>query len=207
MLCSLAVSATPSRLDRLNDSYLHYVPTNTGAFKTWSSLLTVPVNTPETETLQRVNRVVNTLVLYGEDIDVWGLPSYWATPMQTLAKGAGDCEDYAITKYFTLRTVGIAPEKLRLVYARVRSGDLVQKHLVLAYYATPDKDPLILDNLLDEVKPAARRPDLQPIFSFTSQHLYPGADGNAKPGLGKIDTFSKWDGLVKRAYAEGFDGL
>ena len=44
---------------------------------------------------------------------------YWATPVESLRKGEADCEDYAIAKYFTLRQLGVADDKLRITYYKV----------------------------------------------------------------------------------------
>ncbi|MBL3278677.1 hypothetical protein ELP91_28930, partial [Klebsiella pneumoniae] len=80
--------------------------------------------------------------------DVWGQVDYWGSPLETLTKGQGDCEDYAIGKYFALMAAGVPSARMRLVYVRAQNGGVIQAHMVLAYYPTPDAEPLILDNLI-----------------------------------------------------------
>ncbi|WP_197479414.1 transglutaminase-like cysteine peptidase, partial [Oleiphilus sp. HI0132] len=81
----------------------------------------------------------------------------WATPLEFLATNAGDCEDFSIAKYFTLREMGIPDDMIKITY--VKALELNQAHMVLAYYPTPDAEPLILDNLINEIKPAGQRTD------------------------------------------------
>lgn len=112
---------------------------------------------------------------YSSDQAHWGIPDYWATPVETQGSNGGDCEDYAFGKYFTLRELGIPAQKLRITY--VRAFGLNVSHMVLAYYPAVDADPLILDNLTDEILPASRRTDLQPVYSFNDDDLWiAGAD-------------------------------
>jgi predicted transglutaminase-like cysteine proteinase len=122
---------------------------------------------------------------------IWGQSDYWATPLETLAKGKGDCEDFTIAKYFTLLEAGLPNEQLRLIYVKARIGgaasNVTQAHMVLAYYSEPDAEPLILDNLITDIRPASRRPDLQPVFSFNSMGIWsnPTASGvPASTGVG-----------------------
>jgi len=127
--------------------------------------------------------------------------------METLGRGAGDCEDFAIAKYFALLLLGTPDEKLRLIYVQARLGGInssvTQAHMVLAFYPAPDAEPLILDNLINDLQPASRRPDLQPVFSFNSQGLWQGASGAR--GAGGPANLSRWQELLRRARAEGFD--
>ncbi len=156
--------------------------------------------------LDLVNQFFNRRILSGTDIDLWGQNDYWASPLETLAKGAGDCEDYAIGKYFSLVAAGVPGPRLRLVYVRAQiggPGGIVQAHMVLAYYAVPDAEPLILDNLITEVRPASRRPDLTPIFSFNAEGLWQGVGGGA-PGGDAGARLSRWREVLAKARTEGF---
>ena len=110
--------------------------------------------------LAAITQFFNRRILSREDIDVWGQVDYWASPLEMLDKGAGDCEDFAIAKYFSLVALGMPIQKLRLVYVRAQiggPGGAVQAHMVLAYYATPNAEPMILDNLISDVRPASSR--------------------------------------------------
>lgn len=104
------------------------------------------------------------------DKDHWGQEDYWATPIETLATNGGDCEDYSIGKYFSLTSVGMATEKLRITYVKALDYNLA--HMVLAYYPTPAAEPLILDNINKTILPASQRTDLLPIYSFNGDGLW-----------------------------------
>lgn len=104
------------------------------------------------------------------DIDHWGQQDYWATPIETLATNGGDCEDYSIGKYFSLTSVGMSTTKLRITYVKALEYDLA--HMVLAYYAMPSSEPLILDNINKTILPASKRTDLLPIYSFNGDGLW-----------------------------------
>jgi predicted transglutaminase-like cysteine proteinase len=177
-------------------------------FTAWKEQVTTSNVGTEAERLRRVNDFINRSITFGDDQTIWGQADYWATPIETLGRSAGDCEDYAIAKYFTLLGIGVPAEKLRLIYvkAKLGSGDsaLVQAHMVLAYYAQPDAEPLVLDNLLADIRPASRRPDLVPVFSFNREGVFMGVSGkdSAVAGTGRL---SRWEDLLKRARQEGFE--
>lgn len=159
--------------------------------------------------LRRVNEFFNRRIQFADDQEVWGQSDYWATPMETLAKGKGDCEDFTIAKYFTLLNAGVPDPQLRLVYVKATIGGpqskLVQAHMVLAYYPAPDAEPLVLDNLITDIRPASRRPDLTPVFSFNDQGIWQGAGGSDAKSVGGISRLSRWQDLLRRARQEGFD--
>jgi predicted transglutaminase-like cysteine proteinase len=165
--------------------------------------------TSPTDKLLRVNEFFNRRIAFVDDLTVWGQTDYWATPAETLAMGKGDCEDFAIAKYFTLQNAGVANEQLRLIYVKAHIGGaaspIQQAHMVLAYYPTPDAEPLLLDNLITDIRPASRRTDLTPVFSFNSQGIWPGAGGGDPQGSGGIGRLSRWQDLLQRARQEGFD--
>jgi len=158
--------------------------------------------------LRKVNEFFNRRIEFTDDLTVWGKSDYWATPFETMTKGKGDCEDFVIAKYFTLLAMDVPDQQLRLIYVRAQLGGpgsaLQQAHMVLAYYASPDADPLILDNLITEIRPAARRPDLAPVFSFNRQGVFAGVAAGAK-AAGGTERLSAWQDLLLRARREGFD--
>ena len=106
----------------------------------------------ESLTLRKMNDFFNQIPYYN-DIVHWGKEDYWATPVEALSSFGADCEDYSIAKYLSLKELGIPIERLRITY--VRAKDLGESHMVLAYYPTPEAEPLILDNLTRELKPAS----------------------------------------------------
>lgn len=159
----------------------------------------------DTAKLVAINDFYNRRIVFGEDQEVWQQVDYWASPLETLNQGRGDCEDYAIAKYFSLLALGIPTAKLRLVYVRAElggPGGVQQPHMVLAYYATPGGEPMILDNLLAELRTASRRPDLTPVFSFNSDGLWQGVGG---PSAGDpVSRLSRWRAVLAKARTEGF---
>ena len=124
---------------------------------------------PDSAGLKTVNDFFNQ-VPYFTDQRHWGVPDYWATPAETLGSFGGDCEDYSIAKYLSLKEIGIPISKLRITY--VRALALGESHMVLAYYPTPDADPLILDNINGDIRPASQRPDLEPVYGFNDDDLW-----------------------------------
>jgi predicted transglutaminase-like cysteine proteinase len=159
--------------------------------------------------LDAINKFFNRAIEFAEDPEVWGQIDYWASPVETLAKGSGDCEDYAIAKYFALTATGVPVASLRLVYVRAMlaaGGGLParsQAHMVLAYYADQGDDPLILDNLVADIRHASRRSDLTPVFSFNSEGLWQGA-GTQTAG-DPMARLSRWRDVLRKARAEGFE--
>jgi predicted transglutaminase-like cysteine proteinase len=121
------------------------------------------------------DRLVNQLVDYTPDFELCGRRDCWQTPAETLACGRGDCEDYAIAKYFLLNAChgGGCP---RLVYAswapEARPAER-QGHMAVIADAG-DGDPLVLDCIDPALQPLSRRTDLRPVFSFDTTGLWRG---------------------------------
>lgn len=152
--------------------------------------------------LKAINTFFNRQVLYRDDRETWGAVDYWASPLESLAKGQGDCEDYAIGKYFSLLAAGVPGVKMRLVYVRAQIGGGIGAHMVLAYYPEPNAEPLILDNLITDIRPASRRPDLAPVFSFNAEGLWQGVAG-ASAG-DPAARLSRWREVLAKVKAEGW---
>lgn len=203
----LPVHADPT-LDRVEQTaQQRYGAAVAGHIRAWRELLAGQADQDTPTRLRAVNRFFNRQIRFSDDTVVWGRTDYWATPLETFAKGAGDCEDFVIAKYLTLRMLGIADEHLRLIYVRAKIGgpdsSLSQAHMILGYFETPTAEPLVLDNLIGTIEPASRRTDLTPIFSFNSSGLWvPGA---ARPSANSADRLSRWRDLVARLTAEGFE--
>jgi predicted transglutaminase-like cysteine proteinase len=156
----------------------------------------------ELQRLKDINDFFNRRVNFREDAATWGLADYWASPLESLERRAGDCEDYAIAKYFSLAAAGVPTARLRMVYVRARMQGQSLAHMVLAYHAEPGAEPLILDNLRPEVLPASQRPDLTPVFSFNTEGLWQGV-GQVTAG-DPLVRLSLWRDLVAKVRAEGF---
>ena len=180
-------------------------PLATSGVRALQPLLAAAIGQDESQRLSTLNEFFNRRIVFAPDIEVWGQNDYWASPLETLGKGRGDCEDYVIAKYFSLMAAGVPAAKLRLVYVRAiigGPGGAVQAHMVLAYYAAPGAEPLILDNLIGEIRPASRRPDLEPVFSFNSDGLWQGV--GAQSAGDPVARLSRWREVLAKARAEGF---
>jgi predicted transglutaminase-like cysteine proteinase len=149
----------------------------------------------ERELLDEVNRVLNRIA-FVDDAVHWGEEDYWATPAESVASNGADCEDYTIAKYFLLKELGVPIARLRLTY--VKSVKLNQAHMVLAYYAKPDGEPLVLDNLEDQVRPASQRPDLIPVYSFNDEEVWVEMRGRS----GSPQQIRNWSALIARLERE-----
>lgn len=153
-----------------------------------------------------VNQFFNNNTRFEDDIVHWKQSDYWATPLETLGSGAGDCEDFAIAKYQTLLLLGIPSNQLRLIYVKAQIGGpqsrVFQAHMVLGYYASPNAVPLILDSLTSSVEPATQRKDLIPVFSFNGEGLWVGSQ--AQPNADPTARLSRWRDLLERMRKEGF---
>ena len=111
----------------------------------WQVFLDSIRKEPFATQLQRINDYANQK-RYVLDLDNYGLDDYWAVAREFLYNG-GDCEDYAITKLFSLRWLGVQSDRLRVVV--LQDTNLRIPHAVLAVYA--DNDILILDNQTRQV--------------------------------------------------------
>lgn len=177
--------------------------------KNWLGTIQAAKTKSDEIRLRQINDFINQNIHFEDDISVWQQSDYWATPLETIGQGRGDCEDFAIIKYVSLREVGIPASMLRLVYVKAtletRSGPMQQAHMVLAYYPTPNAEPLILDNLESTIRPATQRSDLQPVFSFNSEGIFAGAAGKDKATGGGLGRLSRWEDALRRIRAEGFE--
>lgn len=126
----------------------------------WQSVVRSQLGRPPIEQLQAVNRFLNDW-RYKSDDQNYGRRDYWATPLEFL-RHSGDCEDYAIAKYVTLRQLGFTPEQLRVVVVRDAMRDIA--HAVLAVYL--DGEVYILDNLTKAVLPQDRISHYVPYYSI-----------------------------------------
>jgi predicted transglutaminase-like cysteine proteinase len=161
----------------------------------WLNLMQENTSLPEKDKLEKVNSFFNTFHFI-DDINLWGLNNYWASPVEFIGANGGDCEDYSIAKYFTLLELGIADEKMRITM--VKAVNLNQYHMVLAYYVTPASIPLILDNIDGMIKPANTRNDLIPIYSFNGSQLWLNKDRGRTVANGNSSRLKQWRDLRQR---------
>ena len=168
----------------------------------WKEILTAPKykKMSEREKLEAVNDFMNQTPFIS-DLQHWGKEDYWATPIEFLSTNGGDCEDYSIAKYFTLRALGVPDEKLRITYVK----ELViynEAHMVLAYFPTPDSEPLVLDNINKTIQPASTRTDLLPVYSFNGSGLWLAKEQTGRAqSVGGSDRIGHWRDLQARMRA------
>jgi len=166
----------------------------------WQRLIINHKGDSEWKSIHAVNDFFNR-VRFISDKKHWHRADYWATPVEFLSTNGGDCEDFSIAKYFTLREMGVPDEKLRITY--VKALRLNQAHMVLAYYETPDSDPLILDNLIDKIRPASSRHDLLPVYSFNGKNLWMSKErGQGRRVAGGSQRINLWRDLNVRMQRE-----
>ena len=161
----------------------------------WFNVMDKASGQDEKQQLQQVNRFFN-LFRFVDDIKLWGQSNYWATPMEFIGVNGGDCEDFSIAKYFTLLQLGVPEEKMRITM--VKANTLDQYHMVLAYYETPSSIPLILDNLDKQIKPATKRTDLLPVYSFNGKQLWLNKEKGRGVLAGSATRLKKWNDLNQR---------
>lgn len=126
---------------------------------TWGQLKAGLEGKPLAEQMKIVNSFWNAWP-YKEDMVNWGMQDYWEIPAEFLKK-SGDCEDYAIVKYFTLKELGVDPKNMRIVVLRDTIRNLA--HAVLVVYT--DGDAYVLDNLSNVVPSHRRLSNYSPQYS------------------------------------------
>ncbi len=163
----------------------------------WIKLIANNKKKPEAEKLKLVNDFFNQIPFISDE-EHWGVQDYWATPSEMLASNGGDCEDYSIGKYFTLMAMGVGMDKMRITYVKARNlPPADQAHMVLTYYAKPDAIPLVLDNIVPEIKSANDRADLTPVYSFNGGGLWLAKErGSGR--VGGSDKISLWTEMNAR---------
>ncbi len=165
----------------------------------WDNLIETAKKEKLLYKLKMVNDFFNKIT-YKLDSVHWGKNDYWASPFEFLGTGAGDCEDYAIAKYYTLRQLGIPDEKLRIVYVKLlrKNSKFEQAHMVLTYYHSPDSTPIVLDNVNKKLVLANKRNDLKPVYSFNASGLWRAQNkGQTSQRVGN-NNLESWKDLMSR---------
>lgn len=161
----------------------------------WVELINTDKSTTDMEKLEKVNSFFNKLD-FVDDMLHWRQKDYWATPVEFLASDGGDCEDFSLAKYFTLKAMGVSEKKLNLTY--VKALNLNQAHMVLTYFEMPGDEPLVLDNLINDIKPASTRTDLLPVYSFNGTGLWIAKMRGRGKLVGQSDRLGRWKELLTR---------
>jgi predicted transglutaminase-like cysteine proteinase len=204
LLALVAVAALAAEMVVITDAQIarlaqQFGPIAKTRLSAWRNILTAQKykKLPESEKLELVNDFMNQTPFLS-DREHWGKEDYWATPIEFLSTNGGDCEDFSIAKYFTLRALGVPDEKLRITYVK----ELViynEAHMVLAYFPTPDSEPLVLDNIRKVIQPASSRTDLLPVYSFNGSGLWLAKEQTGRAqSVGGSDRIGHWRDLQSR---------
>lgn len=209
LFAGLAVSMADRMV--LSDSLLSMVKDKYGGrakkrLTKWQDFILKNQNKDEMKKLRLVNRYFNAIPYYTDE-RLWKKNDYWATPVEMLVNYGGDCEDYSIAKYFTLREMGVEEDRLRIMYvkasrsrggrSRIGSGlNANQAHVVLGYYPSPTSQPLILDNLTGRIKPASERKDLKPVYSYNAKLLWKAISRSRGSRVKYTDDIKQWYELM-----------
>ena len=161
----------------------------------WVDLVRNDKSTTDMEKLIKVNNFFNKLDFVDDSLH-WRQEDYWATPVEFLASDGGDCEDFSLAKYFTLKAMGVNEKRLNLTY--VKALNLNQAHMVMTYFEVPGEEPLVLDNLVKDIKPASERTDLLPVYSFNGTGLWIAKQRGRGKLVGKSERLGRWKELLTR---------
>ena len=174
-----------------------------GRVLAWMLLLKDSRRLPVKEKLARVNSFFNRLPNVS-DMRQWLVNDYWATPFELLIVNGGDCEDFVIAKYFSLRELKVSEQKMRITYVKSFMPDhSIVSHMVLSYYPCPQCEPLVLDNLTNSILPASKRKDLVPVFSFQGYDLISSREKKDNfAASGTTRSIPRWDDLLRRIAAQ-----
>jgi predicted transglutaminase-like cysteine proteinase len=132
-------------------------------YEKWEKFIAEQTGRDLMDQLKAVNRYMNSAA-YIVDPKNWGVPDYWATPEQFFQRN-GDCEDYAISKYLTLKRLGVPVAKMRLVV--LQDLNLGIPHAILAVYH--EDRIMILDNQIGDVVEQGTIRHYHPIFSINEE--------------------------------------
>ncbi len=202
LLPFLSLFSIASKTFNLTDSQLNNIENKYGSFakqrvEAWDAMIESSKNETVLNKIKNVNDFFNQLT-YKTDQSHWKQKDYWATPFEFMGSGAGDCEDYAIAKYFSLIKLGIPDDKLRITYVtyKKRNTSYEEAHMVLTYYHKAGAEPVVLDNIDKTLQLGSSRTDLSPIYSFNATGLWQAKNrGETRVGNNNLKS---WQDLMNR---------
>ena len=130
----------------------------------WKSEIQSLKGLPRQEQLERINLFLNNMP-YVNDMARYGKREYWRTTPERFFKYGGDCKDYAIAKYVSLRALGFSVEQLRIAVV----WDKIKKipHAILT--VKENDNTYVLDNQIKKIERAVTIQRYEPIFSINSE--------------------------------------
>ena len=152
-----------SKEDKVKDGKCDAKKMNKCHYASWMKFLAKIKDKDRLVQVEAVNKFMNR-AKYVVDQNNWGESDYWATIGEFMAR-FGDCEDYAIAKYLSLRKLGFTNEEVRVV--AVKDLNLKVGHAILVVIL--DGKYYILDNQIKQVVEAKSIKHYQPVFSINSE--------------------------------------
>ena len=190
------VNITPKKMAQFTKKY---GPQASKRVEIWDRIMQESQNKKVLHKLKNVNDFFNK-IKYKRDLAHWGKNDYWAAPFEFMGTGAGDCEDYAIAKYYSLIKLGIPEHKLRITYVKLlrKRTKYEEAHMVLTYYHKKNSTPIVLDNVNKKLQLASKRKDLKPIYSFNANGLWQAKNkGKSSIKIGS-NNLKAWQDLMTR---------
>lgn len=136
-------------------------------FAFWRDAVSALADEDTSFKINAVNRIINRIVPYGEDREIYGRSDYWAAPREFLARG-GDCEDFAILKYVSLRELGVPEENMRIVSLRDTENNIDHAVLMVRH----EGETHILDSNYLLVRQEDELPQYEPRVSVNTQYRW-----------------------------------
>lgn len=136
------------------------------SIKEWKKLLVATQGKSFHEKLVQVNSWANSHPYIIDQIN-WGMEDFWATPFEFMAVN-GDCEDFAIAKYYSLLALGIPEDRMRIIVVQdFNLGGII--HAILGVYDDDKEELFILDNQIKQVMPARKIYHYRPIYGINQE--------------------------------------
>jgi predicted transglutaminase-like cysteine proteinase len=193
-------STTPAADPHIKAAHAHRAPQSPRPERRlhdYATLVSRLADADELSRITEVNRFFNRFA-HQSDRRLWGRSDHWATPQEFLLRGAGDCEDFAIAKYFALRALGIDDRRLAIVYTRDLERGVA--HMVLLVSAANGSEQLVLDDSDPRLLPPHRRPELVAVYGFNTSAVFIARSGMPLPTRARTvrQRHRRWDELLAR---------
>lgn len=123
---------------------------------------------PHDAKMRTINSSVNHAIRYVPDQRLYGRSDHWATAAETMARGAGDCEDQAILKMWMLRAAGVSASDMEILLVRDKARGV--DHAVLA--VNVDGTLWVMDNTRDQVLRDVNNASYMPLLSLSADGVW-----------------------------------
>lgn len=172
-------------------------PQSTAILEDYERFINKTYLIPYDKQIKTVNHYINTLnSIYDSKTDLSA--DYWSSRGEFLLRGGGDCEDYAIAKYYTLKDLGVNPQNMCLLIVKEKYSGFY--HMVLGIWSSINTQPLILDNLSFRVLPLDKRVDLAPHICINEKGYY--TLNNQGKRVKKRIKLKSYEDMIKRQKKE-----